>query len=112
MRCLVALLALTLSACDTPTYMAPELARGAENSSPASDLFALGLLAYELLSGRNAFEQAPLFIALSRRHLPSVAPLPSAVPPAVANLVMRSLAEKPEARPSIDEFADAFSRAR
>ncbi|MBL8912707.1 MAG: protein kinase [Archangium sp.] len=95
----------------TPTYMAPELARGAENASPASDVFALGLIAYELLSGKNAFEQAPLYVALARRHLPKVAALPADVPPVLAALVFESLAEKPDARPTADKLADAFRAA-
>jgi serine/threonine-protein kinase len=40
----------------TPRYMAPEQASGAKKISPASDRFALGLIAFRLLSGRHYFE--------------------------------------------------------
>jgi serine/threonine-protein kinase len=44
----------------TPLYMAPELERGARTATPASDMFALGIVAYELLSGRAPFSQPPV----------------------------------------------------
>jgi serine/threonine-protein kinase len=83
----------------TPAYMAPELAGGAHAALPASDMFAFGLIAYELLAGRPAFAEAPGLLALAGRPLPAVAPLPDAVGAAVRDLVGRCLAAAPAARP-------------
>ncbi len=37
----------------TPAYMAPEICRGAENTTPAADMFSFGVMAYELLAGKR-----------------------------------------------------------
>jgi serine/threonine-protein kinase len=92
----------------TPAYMAPELARGARNARPASDMFALGLIAYELLSGREAWAREPFFTALSGQPLGPVAALPGAVPKDVAAVVLRCLAESPAERPTAPEFLAAL----
>ncbi|MCC6332718.1 MAG: protein kinase [Myxococcales bacterium] len=96
----------------TPAYMAPELANGARSASPASDLFALGLMAYELFTGRPAHAETPIFAALSGRKLSAVAPLPPEVPQAVAGLVLRSLSERPDARPTAEQLLEALLAGR
>jgi serine/threonine-protein kinase len=84
----------------TAAYLAPEQARG-EASGPRSDLYGLGVVAYQLLSGRLPYEAMSLSeLALKQqRELP--APLDELnrdVPPALAQAVAVALALEPEGR--------------
>ncbi len=82
-------------------YLAPELAHGAE-ADARSDLYALGCLLYELLTGRPPFT-GELPAAILSQHI-SAAPRPPdeldpAVPAALSELVLRLLAKDPGRRP-------------
>jgi tRNA A-37 threonylcarbamoyl transferase component Bud32 len=91
----------------TPAYVSPEMARGAL-CGPRSDLYALGLVAYELLAGRRPFPPAATALAAALQHLTETpAPLPESVPPALARVVMRLLAREPEDRHPSAEAAQA-----
>jgi eukaryotic-like serine/threonine-protein kinase len=81
----------------TPAYLAPERAAGAP-ATPAADLYSLGIVAYECLTGRVPFTGEPIAIALAHqeRNLP---PLPPNVPPPVAALIAALTAKRPEGRP-------------
>jgi hypothetical protein len=81
----------------TPQYLSPEQAEG-RLASPASDVYGLGLIGYECLTGRPAFEgDNPVTIALKQvRQYPE--PLPSQLPAGVRTLVTRALAKDPAAR--------------
>jgi eukaryotic-like serine/threonine-protein kinase len=84
----------------TAAYLAPEQARG-EASGPRSDLYALGVVAYQLLSGRLPYEAMSLSeLALKQqRELPaSLDELNADVPPALAQAVAIALALEPEGR--------------
>ena len=95
----------------TVAYMSPEQAQG-KLADPRSDIFALGLLLYELLSGRQAFagESAVDTMAAIIRDEP--APLRSPLGPAPAGLidvVMRCLRKAPAARfQTMDEIQTAL----
>jgi tRNA A-37 threonylcarbamoyl transferase component Bud32 len=89
----------------TPAYLAPERAAG-ERATPASDLYALGVLGYECISGAPPFAGAPLEVALAHRDRP-LPPLPAATPAAVAAFIAELTAKDPAARP-----ADASQVAR
>jgi protein kinase-like protein len=80
----------------TPGYLAPERAMG-ERATPASDLYSLGMLAYECLAGTPPFRGTPLEVALAHRDRP-LPPLPPSVAVGVAALVMRLLAKDPARR--------------
>ncbi len=85
----------------TPAYMAPEQLVGEEVDARA-DLYALGVVLYECLTGQAPFE-ATSVVSLIAKVL-SMEPVPVAarnadVPPAVSALVMRLLAKAPEGRP-------------
>lgn len=86
----------------TPAYMAPEQARG-EEVGPSADVFALGLVLYELLTGRHA---CPDFRAVMLGQ-PLTPPAPSHlvpdVPPWFDTLVERMLAHDPHQRPTTRE---------
>ncbi|HEY2792075.1 MAG TPA: protein kinase [Micromonosporaceae bacterium] len=91
----------------TASYISPEQASGAIATS-ASDVYALGVVAYQCLSGRRPFEGgSPIEIAL--QHVDAVPPpLPPDIPPAVRALVDRCLAKAPGARwPSAAALAAA-----
>jgi CheY-like chemotaxis protein len=86
----------------TLLYMAPESGLGAREVTPASDVFAFGLLACELLSGALPFASPPALLALTQQRLPTPAPLEVAgLDPAVSELFVACLAEDPAARPSL-----------
>ncbi len=81
----------------TPGYLAPEQAMG-EPATPASDLYALGIVAYECLAGAPPFTGPALAVALAHRERP-LPPLPGQVPADVAALVLELTAKNPAARP-------------
>ena len=81
----------------TAHYLSPEQAQGGK-ASPASDVYALGMVAYECLAGHRAFEgENAVQIALRQiRDVPD--PLPDDVPATVRDLVGRMLLKDPAAR--------------
>jgi tRNA A-37 threonylcarbamoyl transferase component Bud32 len=82
----------------TPGYLAPERAMG-ERATPASDLYSLGMLAYECLAGAPPFRGTLLEVVLAHRDR-QLPPLPPSVAVGVAALVMRLAAKDPAHRPN------------
>jgi serine/threonine-protein kinase len=82
----------------TASYVSPEQATGGTITS-ASDIYSLGVVAYECLTGTPPFTaETPVAIAVAHMHRP-VPPLPDDVPAPVAALVTDMLAKQPEERP-------------
>ena len=81
----------------TPGYLAPERAMGAQ-AIAASDLYSLGIVAYECLAGAPPFTGLALAVALAHHERP-LPPLPGHVPAEVAALVLDLTAKDPAARP-------------
>jgi eukaryotic-like serine/threonine-protein kinase len=81
----------------TPGYLAPERALGG-SASPASDLYSLGVVAWECLAGAPPFTGTPLEIASAHAHR-DLPPLPATVPAGVAGLVAELTAKEQAARP-------------
>jgi len=90
----------------TAQYLSPEQAVG-QAATGASDIYALGIVAYESIAGNRPFTgSTPVDIAVAHVNEP-VPPLPSSVDPELAELVMVMLAKDPLARP---HPADALAR--
>jgi serine/threonine protein kinase len=94
----------------TPLYMPPEAYLG-HAVSIGADVYALGVIAYEMLSGKRPFEPAP-----GRRHLAfqvvedQVPELPASVPRPLRDAIMQALAKDPAVRQASSlAFADALS---
>src|SRR6516225_1746225 len=81
----------------TPGYLAPERAMGAQ-ATAASDLYSLGIVAYECLVGAPPFTGLALAVAVAHHERP-LPPLPGHVPAEVAALVLDLTAKDPGARP-------------
>jgi serine/threonine-protein kinase len=102
----------------TAGYLSPEQARG-EPATPASDRYALGVVAFELLTGRRPFEGDT---AATEAFAHVTAPVPSAerihpgLPDGVDDVLVRALAKDPAERPEscaelVAGLEDAFQRA-
>lgn len=97
----------------TSTYLAPERALG-RMAGPASDVYALGCVLYQLLAGQPPF-WADSPTALLYLHV-DAAPVPPGrhradLPPAFESFLLRMLAKQPEERPSAEEVAEWFAGA-
>ena len=91
----------------TAAYLAPEQVKGLP-VSPASDVYSLGLLLLEALTGVRAYTGSPTEAALARLHNP--APIPDEVPQDWADLVRAMTSLEPSARPPAKEAALTLQR--
>ena len=98
----------------TPGYIAPEVALGERHVDARADIYALGCVAYFLLTGTLVFPDSnPMSMAV--KHVQATPDLPSSrtelpIPEELEMLVMRCLAKRPEDRPSsVREIADILS---
>ncbi|MFI5181303.1 MAG: serine/threonine-protein kinase [Thermoanaerobaculia bacterium] len=86
----------------TPAYMAPEQLEG-KTASVRSDVYALGLVLYEIFTGKRAFD-APTLAEIRRKHAEDAPAPPSSVTsgidPVVERVILRCLEKDPKARPS------------
>ncbi len=91
----------------TAQYLAPEQATG-QQATGSSDIYALGIIGYEVLAGRRPFSgESQIAIALAQVN-DTPPPLPTSIPSPVRALIMSMLAKDPKDRP---EDADALTRA-
>jgi len=85
----------------TPGYLAPEVGFGAA-PSPASDIYALGVMLYELCTGSAPFAgESPLTLLLAHAH--EEVPRPVGMPDALWDLLSDLLAKDPARRPSAEQ---------
>jgi serine/threonine protein kinase/tetratricopeptide (TPR) repeat protein len=99
----------------TPEYMSPEQAQGLATIGPPTDIYALGVVLYELLTGNMPFQaDTPMGMLVARLQY---APRPPReyrgdLPMPVEDVIMRALARKPEARyPSSSALIQALKSA-
>ena len=96
----------------TAQYISPEQAAGKE-AVPASDIYSLGIVAYECLTGTLPYPNENS-VAMALAHVRDAPrPLPPEIPPLVADLVMQMLIKDPGARyPNGAALAQAVGRVR
>ena len=99
----------------TARYLSPEQAQG-QTVSPRSDLYAIGIMLYELLTGTVPFEGDSV-VAIALRHLSEAPRPPSTIVPSISPnldaIVMRALEKDPQRRfADADEFLAALEAER
>jgi serine/threonine protein kinase, bacterial len=88
----------------SPGYLAPEVASG-RRPTPAADVYALGVMLYDFLTGRHPFV-AEHPIALLRAHAMDPVPVPTGLPDELLQLMLAMLDKAPAGRPRAVEVAD------
>ena len=95
----------------TPAFMAPEQVEGIREVSAAADVYATGIILFQLLTGRLPFEERTLH-GVVFCHLcvaaPEVRSIRENVPEALGELVGRCLQKDPQTRPTARELGDAL----
>jgi eukaryotic-like serine/threonine-protein kinase len=94
----------------TIAYMSPEQARGQTNLSAQSDQFSLGLVLYELASGKRAFQRATTAETMTAIIREDAEPLPGNVPAPLRWIIERLLAKEPAER--YDSTRDLYRELR
>lgn len=98
----------------TAQYLSPEQAKG-DDVTPASDCYAVGIVLYEMLTGRVPFDgERPVTVAMKQLNEPPVPPrvFERSIPQPIEDVVLRSLAKRPRDRfESAEAMADALRQA-
>jgi eukaryotic-like serine/threonine-protein kinase len=95
----------------TASYLAPEQVTG-DQIGPSTDVYALGVVAYELMTGGRPFTaDTPYGVALKHVHEPPP-PLPDSIPEPIREVVLRAMAKDPAERwPTAEALAQAAATA-
>jgi serine/threonine-protein kinase len=94
----------------SPVYMSPEQLRNAKDIDSRADIWSLGVVAYELLSGKPPFDGdgvGEIFAAILEKDAPPIHAVDWRLPPEMSAVIAKCLARKPE-----DRWADAAVLAR
>jgi serine/threonine protein kinase len=102
----------TGSVLGTVDYVAPELFEPNHRADALSDLYSLGVLAFEMITGRLPFvadSQIALVTMQMTKRPPAPSSIVASIPPQLDRVILKALAKKPEQRYSSGaEFAEAF----
>lgn len=93
----------------TPFFMAPEQYGKAEEVTGKADVFALGVIIFEALSGKLPFGKASTFVVITR-SAPPLRSVAASVPVPLARLVDAMLNSEPDARPSMSDVVAELER--
>jgi len=108
-------LTMTGATVGTPSYMSPEQCAATKELGPTSDQYSLGVVGYEMLSGRLPFAQESVMAIMYAHFNEPPPPIQTAradCPPAIAAAVMRMLEKDPEKRwPTVEAAVAAFGAA-
>lgn len=97
----------------TPQYMAPEQFRGASDVDHRSDLFSLGCILYQMLTGRRPFDNADVMLLYKQIMTGEMEPLPATTPAALVGIVADLLDPDPAFRPpTADALLERFLEER
>lgn len=92
----------------TPAYMSPEQLKSEKDIDGRTDIYSLGVVLYQALSGRNPFQGEGLMQTIQRHLYKGVPPLPEGIPAPLAELTMQMLAKNRDERPT--SMADVQAR--
>ncbi|APR80134.1 serine/threonine protein kinase [Minicystis rosea] len=97
----------------TPAYMSPERALGEDGCDARTDIWALGVVLYEMLTGRHPFTAASYAALLPKIIESPYPPLPDAIPREVSTVVAGCLAkDRADRYPNAEALLEALDRAR
>ena len=97
----------------TPAYLAPELYDDPDDLSPAADVFALGIIAFQLLSNKKPFREPPVLVRMRNE---AVFPAPSLIrwcpdlDPELCYMVDDALSLHPALRPTAARIVDLCAK--
>lgn len=96
----------------TPHYISPEQIQNSATVTAVSDVYSLGVVLFEMLSGHPPFQAADvtgLFLAHLQQPVPDLTDIPGGLPDALRSLVHRCLAKRPMERPLAANLAQELT---
>jgi serine/threonine-protein kinase len=96
----------------TPKYMAPELGGAAKHARPAADVFAFGVMAYEILTGKAPFAESPAVARVRGEPFvrpPAIKASSGELEEPIARLFDACLAESADERPESRALSEALT---
>jgi len=99
----------------TPVYMSPEQARAADTVDARTDIYSLGVIAYELLAGAAPFKRTTsmeTLLAHAEDPVPPLGPKVPGLPEELVQLIEAMLAKEPDERPTLAAVRTVLRRLR